>query len=35
MEIIENYDLKNLNTFGISARASLFVEIKNENDAIM
>jgi len=32
MEIIENYDLKNLNTFGISARASLFVEIKNENE---
>jgi len=30
MKILENYDLKNLNTFGISAQAAFFIEIKNE-----
>ncbi len=32
MQIFENYDLTNLNTFGISVRAKFFVEIKNEDD---
>jgi UDP-N-acetylmuramate dehydrogenase len=30
MEILENYDLKNLNTFGISAKAKFFAEISSE-----
>lgn len=30
MEIRENYDLKNLNTFGVSAKAKLFVEVSDE-----
>ena len=32
MEILYDYDLTRLNTFGVSARASFFVEIKNENE---
>ncbi|MDO8686597.1 MAG: UDP-N-acetylmuramate dehydrogenase [Candidatus Berkelbacteria bacterium] len=32
MEILQNYDLKNLNTFGISVNAKLFIEIKTEED---
>ena len=32
MEILKNYDLTKLNTFGIKARADFFVEIKNEED---
>jgi len=32
MKILENYDLKSLNTFGISVMARFFVEIKNENE---
>lgn len=32
MEILKNYDLTKLNTFGISAEARFFVEIKNEQD---
>lgn len=34
MKILENYDLKKLNTFGVSARAKFFVEIKNENEVM-
>lgn len=30
MQILKNYDLKNLNTFGVPAFARLFVEIENE-----
>ena len=32
MEIIKNYDLKKLNTFGVSAQTKFFVELNNEND---
>jgi UDP-N-acetylmuramate dehydrogenase len=32
MKISDNYDLKSLNTFGISVMAKFFVEIKNENE---
>ncbi|MFA6586015.1 MAG: UDP-N-acetylmuramate dehydrogenase [Candidatus Paceibacterota bacterium] len=32
MKIIENYDLTKLNTFGISAKANLFVELEDESD---
>ena len=32
MELFTNYDLTNLNTLGVSARAKYFVEIKNKND---
>ncbi|PIP69247.1 UDP-N-acetylenolpyruvoylglucosamine reductase [Candidatus Nomurabacteria bacterium CG_4_9_14_0_2_um_filter_32_10] len=32
IKILENYDLKKLNTFGISVRAKFFVEINNETD---
>lgn len=32
MQIAQNYDLSKLNTFGISARAKFFAEIKNEDD---
>jgi len=32
MKILENYDLKSLNTFGVSAMAKFFVEIKDENE---
>src|SRR5674476_360733 len=32
MEILRDYDLTNLNTFGISARARFFVEVTSEND---
>ncbi len=32
MNILENYDLKNLNTFNVPAFARFFVEIKNENE---
>jgi UDP-N-acetylmuramate dehydrogenase len=32
MEILENYDLKHLNTFGINAKARFFVEIKQEEE---
>lgn len=32
MQIIKNYDLTKLNTFGISARAKYFVELEKEND---
>jgi UDP-N-acetylmuramate dehydrogenase len=32
MKISENYDLKSLNTFGISVMAKFFVEIENENE---
>ncbi|MEI6580934.1 MAG: UDP-N-acetylmuramate dehydrogenase [bacterium] len=34
MQILENYDLTNLNTFHIKAKAGFFVEIKNERDLI-
>jgi UDP-N-acetylmuramate dehydrogenase len=34
MQILENYDLKNLNTFSISVKARFFVEIKDEKDLI-
>ncbi len=30
--VVENYNLKNLNTFGISVLAKLFTEIKNEDE---
>src|SRR3989338_3847438 len=30
MKILENYDLRNLNTFGISVHAKFFTEIKSE-----
>ena len=32
MEIVKDYDLSELNTFGIKARTDFFVEIKNELD---
>jgi UDP-N-acetylmuramate dehydrogenase len=32
MKILENYDLRSLNTFGISASAKFFVEVHNETD---
>jgi UDP-N-acetylmuramate dehydrogenase len=32
MEILRNYDLSKLNTFGINAKALFFVEIKSEED---
>jgi len=32
MQILRDYDLTNLNTFGVSARAKFFVEIKNEEE---
>jgi UDP-N-acetylmuramate dehydrogenase len=32
MEILSNYDLTKLNTFGIAARAKFFIEIKSEED---
>lgn len=32
MKVKQNYDLTNLNTFGIKVYAKLFVEIQNEND---
>lgn len=32
MTIFKNYDLTKLNTFGISAKAKLFVELKSEED---
>ncbi|MES2315209.1 MAG: UDP-N-acetylmuramate dehydrogenase [Patescibacteria group bacterium] len=32
MDILSNYDLTKLNTFGIAARAKFFVEIKSEED---
>jgi len=32
MEIVQNYDLTKLNTFGIKARAKFFVQIKDEAD---
>ncbi len=32
MEIVKDYDLSELNTFGIKAKARFFVEIKNELD---
>lgn len=32
MEILENYDLSKLNTFGISVNAKFFVEISSEED---
>jgi UDP-N-acetylmuramate dehydrogenase len=32
MKIEENYDLKNLNTFGVSVRAKFFVEVQKELD---
>jgi len=32
MQILKNYDLTKLNTFGIKAEADFFVEIKNEED---
>ena len=34
IEILKNYDLTNLNTFGISAEASFFVELKKEQDLV-
>lgn len=34
IEILKNYDLTKLNTFGIHAEACFFVEIKNEQDLI-
>ncbi|MEI7765171.1 MAG: UDP-N-acetylmuramate dehydrogenase [bacterium] len=32
IEILKNYDLTSLNTFGISAKANFFIELKNEQD---
>src|SRR5258708_1030223 len=32
MEILQNYDLTKLNTFGISVNAKFFVEINSETD---
>jgi len=32
MEILENYDLKNLNTFGVSAKAKFFADIHTEGE---
>ncbi len=32
MKILENYNLKNLNTFGISVNAKFFVEVTSEQD---
>ncbi|MEI7810444.1 MAG: FAD-binding protein, partial [bacterium] len=32
MNILENYDLSKLNTFGIKAKASFFIEINTEDD---
>ncbi|TAL66865.1 MAG: UDP-N-acetylmuramate dehydrogenase [Bacteroidetes bacterium] len=32
MEILENYSLKNLNTFGIDAKADYYVSIRNEEE---
>lgn len=32
MEIIKNYDLTKINSFGVTAQARYFVEIKNEQD---
>ncbi|MEK7219424.1 MAG: UDP-N-acetylmuramate dehydrogenase [Patescibacteria group bacterium] len=32
MEILQNYDLKKLNTFGISVNAKFFVEVHSEED---
>ncbi len=32
MKILENYDLKKLNTFGVSCVADFFVELNSEND---
>src|SRR3989344_5743065 len=32
MQILKNFDLTSLNTFGISARAKFFAEIKNEDE---
>lgn len=32
MEILKNYDLTKLNTFGVSAKAKFFTEIQNEGD---
>lgn len=34
MEILENYDLKNLNTFGVAARARYFVWLESAGDII-
>lgn len=34
IKIFENYDLTQLNTFGISARAKFFIELNNEFDLI-
>ena len=32
MEILRNHDLTKLNTFGVSAKAKFFTEIKSEAD---
>jgi UDP-N-acetylmuramate dehydrogenase len=32
MKILPNYDLKNLNTFGIAAKAKFFTEVQNESE---
>lgn len=32
MKILEDYNIKSLNTFGVPARARFFVEIQNENE---
>jgi UDP-N-acetylmuramate dehydrogenase len=34
MNILNNYDLTNLNTFGISTKARFFVELKKEQDLV-
>jgi len=34
MKIEKNYNLSKLNTFGINAKASFFVEIESEADLI-
>jgi len=34
MNILENYDLSKLNTFGIKAKASFFIEINTEDDVV-
>src|SRR3989344_8677024 len=34
MEILENHSLKNLNTFGIDAKARFFVEVESRQDVV-
>jgi UDP-N-acetylenolpyruvoylglucosamine reductase len=32
MQVIENFPLKNLNTFGVAANAAWYVDIRDEDD---